>query len=57
MGIGHRIKSKPNPDKRVDLIRDHALAKFGTVKVLDFTFGVEEVTLARKSTLILKVDG
>ena len=46
MGIGHRIKINANPDKRVDLIRDYALAKVGTTMVLDSALGVGEVTTA-----------
>ena len=57
MGIGHRIKSKANPDKRVELVKDYALAKFGASKVLDFALGVEEVTTSKKANLILNVDG
>jgi len=57
MGIGHRIKSKANPDKRVELVKDYALAKFGTTNVLNFALGVEEVTTSKKANLILNVDG
>ena len=46
MGIGHRIKINANPDKRVDLIRDYALAKVGTTMVLDSALCVEKVTTA-----------
>merc|ERR1711977_475135 len=42
MGIGHRIKSKANPDMRVELVKDYALKNFGEAKVLKFALGVEE---------------
>jgi len=48
---------KANPDKRVERIRDYALAKFGTTKVLDFALGVEVVTTDKRANLILNVDG
>ena len=41
----------------MDRIRDYALAKFGTTKVLDFALGVEVVTTAKRANLILNVDG
>jgi ATP citrate (pro-S)-lyase len=44
MGIGHRIKSLANPDKRVEIIKKYALA-------------VEQVTTKKKANLILNVDG
>merc|ERR1712151_366519 len=33
MGIGHRIKSKPNPDMRVELVKESALKHFTDPKV------------------------
>lgn len=52
MGIGHRIKSKHNPDKRVELLRDYALVNWSSTdiskSVLGFALGVEEVTLKKK---------
>merc|ERR1719498_225738 len=48
MGIGHRIKSKTNPDMRVELVKNYALENFGDCKVLKFALGVEEVTTAKK---------
>jgi ATP citrate (pro-S)-lyase len=57
MGIGHRIKSKTNPDMRVELVKDFALKNFGETKVLNFALGVEEVTTSKKANLILNVDG
>merc|ERR1712232_839535 len=57
MGIGHRIKSKANPDIRAELVKDYALKNFGEAKVLNFALGVEEVTTSKKANLILNVDG
>lgn len=63
MGIGHRIKSKLNPDKRVELIKDYCLkvAKWSslniTESVLGYALAVEEVTVKKKANSILNVDG
>merc|ERR1712139_70657 len=57
MGIGHRIKSKANPDMRVELVKEYALKNFGEPKVPQFALGVEEVTTSKKASLILNVDG
>merc|ERR1712203_933468 len=57
MGIGHRIKSKTNPDMRVELVKEFALKNFTDPKVLKFALGVEEVTTSKKANLILNVDG
>merc|ERR1719393_783060 len=57
MGIGHRIKSKANPDMRVELVKEYALKHFGEPKVLQFALGVEEITTSKKANLILNGDG
>ncbi|CAI5744614.1 unnamed protein product [Peronospora destructor] len=57
MGIGHRIKSLSNPDKRVTIIKDFAKANFPSTDVLDFALEVEQVTTKKRSNLILNVDG
>merc|ERR1719380_163722 len=57
MGIGHRIKSKTNPDMRVELVKDFAMKNFQSHKVLSFALGVEEITTSKKANLILNVDG
>ncbi len=57
MGIGHRVKSKSNPDTRVALLKEYAFKHFKDHSVLDFALKVEEVTLKKKDTLILNVDG
>ncbi|GAB9462945.1 Atp-citrate synthase [Globisporangium polare] len=57
MGIGHRIKSLANPDKRVTIIKEYALANFPATDVLKFALDVEQVTTKKRSNLILNVDG
>lgn len=57
MGIGHRIKSLTNPDKRVEIIKRYALEHFSDNSVLDFALAVEQVTTKKKANLILNVDG
>lgn len=43
MGIGHRVKSLKNPDKRVELIKEFALANFPACDVLKYALAVEQV--------------
>lgn len=57
MGIGHRIKSLSNPDKRVEIIKNYALQNFTDNTVLKFALAVEQVTTKKKANLILNVDG
>ncbi|MBF0292582.1 MAG: ATP citrate lyase [Nitrospinae bacterium] len=56
-GIGHRVKSLRNPDKRVaelkKCVKDLGLRS----PHLDYALAVEAVTTAKKDTLILNVDG
>ena len=56
-GIGHRVKSLQNPDKRVELLKDFAYQNFSKTKLLDFALEVEKITTAKKQNLILNVDG
>ncbi|KAF7534652.1 hypothetical protein G7Z17_g13337 [Cylindrodendrum hubeiense] len=56
-GIGHRIKSRNNPDLRVELVKEYVLAKFPSHKLLDYALAVETVTTSKKDNLILNVDG
>ncbi|POV95083.1 hypothetical protein PSTT_16469 [Puccinia striiformis] len=56
-GIGHKIKSKANPDMRVELVKDFAKKNFPSVEMLDYALAVEDVTSSKKDTLILNVDG
>lgn len=56
-GIGHRIKSKDNRDKRVELLQDYARAHFPSTKYLDYAITVETYTLQKAANLVLNVDG
>ncbi|VVC03244.1 Succinate--CoA ligase [ADP-forming] subunit alpha [Candidatus Bilamarchaeum dharawalense] len=56
-GIGHRIKSAKNPDKRVELLKEYAKKNFPSHKYLDYALAVEQVTLKKADNLILNVDG
>lgn len=56
-GIGHRIKSRNNPDLRVELVKEYVRAKFPSHKLLDYALAVETVTTSKKDSLILNVDG
>ena len=42
MGIGHRIKSLSNPDKRCEIIKDYARENFKDNTVLNFALAVEQ---------------
>jgi len=57
MGIGHRIKSISNPDKRVEIIKNYALEHFKDNTILKFALSVEAVTTQKRANLILNVDG
>jgi ATP-citrate lyase alpha-subunit len=56
-GIGHRIKSLKNPDKRVEGLKNYATRFFPKHALLDYALKVEMETTAKKDTLILNVDG
>jgi len=55
-GIGHKIKSKTNPDLRVELVKNYVKEHFPVTTTLDYALAVESVTSAKKDTLILNVD-
>lgn len=55
-GIGHKVKSKFNPDSRCELLR-HKTLSLKTHTHLDFALAVEALTLEKKPNLILNVDG
>lgn len=57
-GIGHKVKSKFNPDVRCQII-DQIAAIFptGATNHYQFARSVEEITLTKKANLILNVDG
>jgi succinyl-CoA synthetase alpha subunit len=55
-GIGHKVKSKFNPDGRCEILKK--LAKnIPSSTYLDYALSVEALTLEKKSNLILNVDG
>jgi ATP citrate (pro-S)-lyase len=56
-GIGHRIKSAKNPDKRVELLKEYAKKNFPSTKYLDYALEVQKYTLTKANNLILNVDG
>ncbi|CAD5234806.1 unnamed protein product [Bursaphelenchus xylophilus] len=59
-GIGHRVKSINNPDKRVEILKKFALdrARFQQeTPLLDYALKVEAITTSKKPNLILNVDG
>ncbi|KAF9983080.1 hypothetical protein BGZ65_002216, partial [Modicella reniformis] len=57
LGIGHKIKSRTNPDLRVEIIKDFAKKHFPATPVLDYALQVENITTSKKDNLILNVDG
>lgn len=56
-GIGHRVKSRANPDLRVELVKEFVQKNFASHKMLDYAIAVETVTTSKKDNLILNVDG
>eukprot|EP00011_Vannellida_sp_DIVA3-517-6-12_P013710 CAMPEP_0114629458 /NCGR_PEP_ID=MMETSP0168-20121206/13369_1 /TAXON_ID=95228 ORGANISM="Vannella sp., Strain DIVA3 517/6/12" /NCGR_SAMPLE_ID=MMETSP0168 /ASSEMBLY_ACC=CAM_ASM_000044 /LENGTH=610 /DNA_ID=CAMNT_0001840917 /DNA_START=60 /DNA_END=1892 /DNA_ORIENTATION=- len=56
-GIGHRIKSANNLDKRVVLMKEYAKKNFPSTRHLDFALQVEQYTLKKAANLVLNVDG
>ncbi len=56
-GIGHRVKSVNNPDKRVKELVGFAKSLGRQLPHLDFALEVEKVTTGKKDNLILNVDG
>ncbi len=56
-GIGHRVKSVRNPDKRVEMLKEYAKKHFPKTEYLDYALEVEKITTAKKENLILNVDG
>ena len=55
-GIGHKVKSKFNPDARCSILKGLSV-DFPITKHLSFAQSVESLTLEKKSNLILNVDG
>lgn len=56
-GIGHKVKSRNNPDFRVELVKEFVKKNFPATHLLDYALAVEEVTTSKKDNLILNVDG
>lgn len=56
-GIGHRVKSVKNPDKRVKELVGFVKSQGIPTPHLDFALSVEKLTTSKKDTLILNVDG
>src|SRR5271163_684168 len=56
-GIGHKVKSRNNPDLRVELVKQYVHDTFPSTKLLDYALAVETVTTSKKDNLILNVDG
>ena len=56
-GIGHRVKSLKNPDKRVKELVGYVKSLGIKTPHLDFALEVEKKTTVKKDNLILNVDG
>ncbi|RLF70515.1 MAG: ATP citrate synthase [Thermoplasmata archaeon] len=56
-GIGHRVKSLENPDKRVEILVKYARENFPSTEHLDYALMVQGITTKKKINLILNVDG
>ena len=57
-GIGHRVKSLKNPDKRVKYLVEYVKTKTTLhTPCLDYALEVEKITTSKKDNLILNVDG
>jgi len=59
-GIGHKIKSKDNPDKRVVMLEKFINENYPVdlkLNLTNFAKEVEKITLQKKNNLILNVDG
>ena len=57
LGIGHKIKSRTNPDLRVSIVKDFVKKNFPNHAILNYAIEVEKITTAKKDNLILNVDG
>jgi len=56
-GIGHRVKSLKNPDKRVEVLKETVKELGLRTPTLDYALSVEAITTTKKDNLILNVDG
>jgi ATP-citrate lyase alpha-subunit len=57
LGIGHKVKSIHNPDKRVSQLYELITKTFPTHKQVEYALEVQTITTSKKPTLILNVDG
>ncbi|KAI8813078.1 citrate synthase-like protein [Cladochytrium replicatum] len=57
LGIGHKIKSRTNPDLRVEIIKEFIFKHFPASDILKYALEVEKITTSKKDNLILNVDG
>lgn len=56
-GIGHRIKTAENRDKRVELLANYAKEHFPEMETFLYAKKVEEYTLQKANNLVLNIDG
>lgn len=56
-GIGHRIKTAENRDKRVELLANYAREHFPRMDTFTYAKRVEEYTLQKANNLVLNIDG
>ncbi|KAJ3124467.1 citrate synthase [Physocladia obscura] len=57
LGIGHKIKSRTNPDLRVQIVKEFVFTHFPSCDILKYAIAVEKITTSKKDNLILNVDG
>ena len=57
LGIGHKIKSRTNPDLRVSIVKDFVFENFPSCEIFKYALEVEKITTSKKDNLILNVDG
>lgn len=56
-GIGHRIKTAENRDKRVELLAQYASKHFPKMDTFHYAKKVEAYTLQKANNLVLNIDG
>lgn len=56
-GIGHRIKTAENRDKRVELLSEYARKHFPSMETFLYAKKVETYTLQKANNLVLNIDG
>jgi ATP citrate (pro-S)-lyase len=56
-GIGHRIKTAENRDKRVELLANYARDNFPAMTTFEYAKSVEKYTLQKANNLVLNIDG